>query len=182
MLTPRLLLSVALLLVVTLPESGFAQSVILRSALLSGGGQSSGPSVAIRAGFGEAFGSMPGAGTNVLRTGIWLQEISRATAVDNVPPVFAGQTSLGQNYPNPFNPRTSIPFSIAQADLHVRLKIYSVAGRLVRTLVDGPLPAGPQEVVWDGTDTHQHPVASGVYVYLLETPDFRAHSKLVLVR
>ena len=77
---------------------------------------------------------------------------------------------------------TSIPFSIAQADLHVRLKIYSVAGRLVRTLVDGPLPAGPQEVVWDGTDTHQHPVASGVYVYLLETPDFRAHSKLVLVR
>ena len=173
MLTPRLLLSVALLLVVTLPESGFAQSVILRSALLSGGGQSSGPSVAIRAGFGEAFGSMPGAGTNVLRTGIWLQEISRATAVDNVPPVFAGQTSLGQNYPNPFNPRTSIPFSIAQADLHVRLKIYSVAG---------PLPAGPQEVVWDGTDTHQHPVASGVYVYLLETPDFRAHSKLVLVR
>jgi hypothetical protein len=181
-LTLRLFFIVALLAAVSLPVTGFAQTVILRSALLSGGGQSNGASVTIRAGFGESFGSGTGEGTNVLRLGVWLPGAPRATAVDDAPPTFVLQTSLGQNYPNPFNPVTVIPFSIGQVELRVQLKIYSVAGRLVRTLVDGPLPAGPQEVVWDGTDPRQQAVASGVYFYLLETASFRAQNKLVLIK
>lgn len=136
----------------------------------------------IRAGFGEAFGSVPGAGTTMIRAGVWLGETSPATAVEDAPPIFDGHTSLGRNYPNPFNPSTVIPFSIGQPEPRVRIRIYSSAGRLVRTLVDGPLPAGPQEVVWDGADARQRAVASGVYIYLLETANFHAQDKLVLIK
>jgi hypothetical protein len=42
---------------------------------------------------------------------------------------------LGNCYPNPFNPTTTIEFSIKERS-HVSLKIYNVAGQLVKTLVD----------------------------------------------
>ena len=74
---------------------------------------------------------------------------------------------LQQNTPNPFNPRTVLRFSAAEAAT-VRLAIYDVHGRHVRTLVDGPMQAGQHEVVWDGTDSRGASVASGVYIYRLE--------------
>jgi hypothetical protein len=60
---------------------------------------------------------------------------------------------LEQNYPNPFNPSTTIRYSLAR-DGHVSLRVYDVAGRLVRTLVDDsqvPLEGG-FAVTWDGTN------------------------------
>ncbi|RKZ07883.1 hypothetical protein DRQ32_09650 [bacterium] len=178
----RMYLAAALLAATILPEAGFAQTSVLRAALVSGGGLSSGASVTLRASFGESTVSVPGVGNIVIRTGVWLPHAPVPTAIDGTPPAIIFPASLGQNYPNPFNPRTVIPFSITHAGQHVQLEIYNIAGRHVRTLVDGPLPAGPQEIVWDGTDAHQHAVASGVYVYLLQTSDFRARRKLVLVR
>ena len=177
----KIILSAVFLSAVLFSETSFAQNAVNRSAILSGGGLSVGTTISIRAGFGEAFGSAPGGGTNVLWSGVWLPPGFVASAVDDVP-IFLGQTTLLQNNPNPFNPQTVIPFLIGQAEGRVQLDIYNIAGRLVRTLVDGPLPAGPHKIIWDGTDMQHRAVASGVYVYMLETRSFHSRRKLVLVR
>ena len=64
----------------------------------------------------------------------------------------------------------------------MRLRLYDVHGRVVATLVDAPLAAGRHSVTWTGTDDRGRPVASGVYVSVLETPLGRALGKLSLVR
>jgi hypothetical protein len=74
--------------------------------------------------------------------------------------------SLKQNYPNPFNPSTKISFDIPVLST-VTLKIFNVIGQEVRTLVHGTLPAGRQELVWNGTDDAGRTLASGVYFYSL---------------
>jgi len=76
-----------------------------------------------------------------------------------VPQPGAGSWMLGQNYPNPFNPTTSIPVHLDAAG-HVRLAVYDLRGRLVRTLVDKTLVAGRHEIPFDGTG-----FASGAYHY-----------------
>ena len=47
----------------------------------------------------------------------------------------------------------------------MRLEIYNSTGRLVKTLVDRPLPAGEYEVGWDGSDVNGGHAASGIYYY-----------------
>jgi hypothetical protein len=74
--------------------------------------------------------------------------------------------SLKQNYPNPFNPSTEISFEIPVSST-VTLKIFNMIGQEVRTLVHGTLPAGTQDVTWNGTDDAGHALASGVYFYSL---------------
>jgi hypothetical protein len=89
--------------------------------------------------------------------------------------------SLHQNVPNPFNPRTTLRFSVPEASA-VRLAVYDVNGRMVRTLISGERAAGMHEVTWDGTDDVGRAVASGVYVYRLTTDADVAVRKMVLVR
>jgi Zn-dependent metalloprotease len=77
-------------------------------------------------------------------------------------------TGLAQNSPNPFNPTTKISFSLAEAG-PVRLAVYDARGRLVRELAKGAMAAGEQTVLWDGRDTAGQALASGIYLYRLET-------------
>ena len=65
--------------------------------------------------------------------------------------------------PNPFNPRTTIRYALQQSG-PVQLRIFDVAGRLVRDVRPGVLNAGPQSFVWNGTDDAGRTVSSGVYV------------------
>jgi PKD repeat protein len=66
-------------------------------------------------------------------------------------------------YPNPFNPATSIAYSTVREG-RVSVRIYSIDGRLVRTLVDNQYTsAGTHEVSWNGRDNQGHEVRSGVY-------------------
>jgi hypothetical protein len=67
-----------------------------------------------------------------------------------------------RNYPNPFNPSTVFAVRLS-APGKVLMQVFDVRGRLVRTLVDGVLPAGPRKVVWDGTDGRGRTTAAGVY-------------------
>jgi hypothetical protein len=83
-------------------------------------------------------------------------------------PAVPAVASLGPNRPNPFNPRTEIVFAIPEAG-QVSLRVYDAAGRLVRTLLDAVLPAGPGAVSWDGRDQAGRAVASGVYLCRLRT-------------
>jgi flagellar hook assembly protein FlgD len=64
----------------------------------------------------------------------------------------------------------------------VTAKVYSPAGRLVKTLVDTRLDAGDHVLPWDGTDGTGHRVASGVYFVRLVAGSNRASGKLVLLR
>jgi hypothetical protein len=88
---------------------------------------------------------------------------------------------LGWNRPNPFNPTTTIEYSI-EKDSPVHLCIYNVRGQLVQTLVSEYKPRGTYEVSWDATNNSGDPVASGVYWYKLETPDFTDAKKLTILR
>ncbi len=94
-----------------------------------------------------------------------------------VPGVFA----LRGNYPNPFNPSTTIRFDLPKAG-HVRLDIYDVAGRLVRTLIDGNRTASAQAEIWDGTDNGGRAVSSGVYYYRVRTETSSATAKMLLLK
>ena len=96
----------------------------------------------------------------------------------NVP----SKTALFQNRPNPFNPMTTISFDLANSG-HVSLKIYDVAGRLVRTLIDEKMTAGRNiQRVWDGMDHSGKRTSSGVYFYRLEAPNFSAVDKMVMMK
>jgi hypothetical protein len=91
-------------------------------------------------------------------------------------------TSLDQNYPNPFNPQTTIAFSLKE-NAHVSLKVYNVAGQLVRTLVNENRVAGVYtDVQWDGKSDNGSLVSSGVYFYKLVTKNFSMTKKMVLLK
>jgi hypothetical protein len=89
--------------------------------------------------------------------------------------------SLAQNFPNPFNPSTRIQFALPSKG-HVSLKIYNVAGQLVRTLQDGVMDAGSHELTWDGSNNLGKSVASGVYFYKINAGDYENRKKMVLLR
>lgn len=90
-------------------------------------------------------------------------------AVDRSPAPRAGEAALHPNVPNPFTSATEIRFALAETG-PVRLRIYDPAGRLVRTLVDAAMPAGPAPAVrWDGRDDAGRPVGAGLYLLKLES-------------
>jgi hypothetical protein len=88
---------------------------------------------------------------------------------------------LDPNYPNPFNPTTTIRFEIEMRQ-HVRLRIYDVSGRLVRTLVDRAVEPGANLVNWDGESQSGGEVSSGVYFAHIQTSSQVATRKMVLIR
>jgi hypothetical protein len=104
-----------------------------------------------------------------------------ATAVgDTSPRVY--RNVLRQNAPNPFNPQTEIAFELAKAG-RTTLRIYDARGRLVATVLDATLPAGPHRAAWNGTtDLTGRDVASGIYFYRLDGPGFRQSRRMVLTR
>jgi hypothetical protein len=83
--------------------------------------------------------------------------------------------------PNPFNPSTEIRYTLP-ARGHVKLALYDVRGRLVRTLVDGHMEAGPHAVEWLGRDNAGRQQASGVYLALFESGAVRMTRRLTLVQ
>lgn len=83
--------------------------------------------------------------------------------------------------PNPFNPSTTVSFAIPR-DGDVRLTVYDVNGRLVRTLVDDHVATGEHTVVWNGLDDAGRAAASGVYIVRLSTPTETASRRLTLLR
>ncbi|MFA6911480.1 MAG: T9SS type A sorting domain-containing protein, partial [Candidatus Cloacimonadaceae bacterium] len=75
--------------------------------------------------------------------------------------------ALHSNYPNPFNPSTTINFSLPKT-APVRLVIYNIRGQKVKELLNESLAGGNHNVVWNGRDDGNRPVASGVYFTRLE--------------
>ena len=94
------------------------------------------------------------------------------TDVVDIPAV----ATLGHCYPNPFNPTTTIPLNLGRGT-HVRLAVYDVRGRLVRTLQDGAMAAGDHLFTFNGDG-----LASGAYIARLDTPAGVHTQRLTLVK
>jgi hypothetical protein len=83
---------------------------------------------------------------------------------------------LNQNYPNPFNPSTTIAYGLMKSG-EVKLEVYNILGEKVATLVDGVQNTGTYQLTWRPEN-----LASGVYLYRLETAGFVQSRKLILIR
>jgi hypothetical protein len=70
---------------------------------------------------------------------------------------------LHNNYPNPFNPTTTIQYDLPKQSI-VTLKVYSLLGQEVATLVNDNQGAGYHQVVWTGQNNVGKQVASGIYI------------------
>jgi hypothetical protein len=88
---------------------------------------------------------------------------------------------LGQNYPNPFNPSTKIEYEIAQAS-NVKISIYDIAGQLVKELFNEQKNTGKYSIIWDGKDNLGNLLASGTYLYQIQTNDFVQSKKMILLK
>ncbi|NIW44733.1 MAG: T9SS type A sorting domain-containing protein [candidate division Zixibacteria bacterium] len=83
---------------------------------------------------------------------------------------------LHQNYPNPFNPTTTIRIDLPHA-AKVKLEIFNILGQRVAILLNEHKPAGHHEVKFDGRE-----FASGVYFYRIQTTEFTAIKKMLLMQ
>ncbi len=81
--------------------------------------------------------------------------------------IVANPVSLSQNYPNPILDQTTISLELDEA-MPVRLEILNLNGQVVRTLVDGVMKSGPQEISWNARDAKGGRVPAGVYFYRLQ--------------
>ena len=127
-------------------------------------------------------GSLGDAQPLILGNGVTEINIALTTGVepprpDNLPKAL----SLYPNYPNPFNPETRIRFGVPESG-RVRVAVYDLSGRLIRSLWDGPATAGFHSVTWDARDASGMQVPSGVYFYRVEGAREARTGKMVYLR
>ncbi|MEW5767243.1 MAG: S8 family serine peptidase [bacterium] len=106
--------------------------------------------------------------------------IAEAKTITQIPDI----TGLEQNYPNPVNPETFIPFHLSHR-AQVTIRIYDLSGQLIQTLDLGILEPGSylnrnRAAFWDGQDEAGNEVASGVYLYQLQTGPHISTRKLIV--
>ncbi len=104
---------------------------------------------------------------------------NEVSGIDSSP--IPNNTALKGNFPNPFNPSTTISYDLAISG-PVRLDIFETSGRLVRTLVNEEQGAGHQNVFWNGRDSNNRNLASGVYLYRLQTDEQVQSRRMTLLK
>jgi hypothetical protein len=125
-------------------------------------------------GYGNGYGSYSVIVSNI-RPNTPLVNVQEQKPASGLPKIF----SLSQNYPNPFNPMTSIGYTVPQGGIRhaVSVRIYDLLGREVATLVNEIKPAGTYTVMWNAAS-----MPSGIYFYRLQSDNFVATKKLVLIK
>ncbi len=112
---------------------------------------------------------------------VYLNQGSSSQADDDQTPNLPVRFKLAQNYPNPFNPSTVISYSLPTKS-EVTVSIYNVLGQQVRLLYCGVKPAGNHLVEWDGSDETGKSVATGVYLYRLQSGNHVEIKKMLLLK
>lgn len=108
--------------------------------------------------------------------------VDSTTGINDAPKGAIGSSfSLAQNYPNPFNPTTVIKYSISKT-VEVRLSVYDLLGQKIKTLINKNQNAGRYSVSWNGKDTYNNNVASGMYFYQLKAGRFLKTLKMLLIK
>ena len=113
----------------------------------------------------------------LVRTEFAVPTVVREAREDATPQHFG----LEQNFPNPFNSQTAIRYTLDRAQ-EIELKVYTLTGQHVATLISGHRSAGRHVLHWDGRDGQGRPLASGLYLYQLRAGSERQTRKLLLVR
>jgi hypothetical protein len=108
---------------------------------------------------------------------VYLVSDGVAETIDELPSSY----SLGQNYPNPFNPSTRIDYTIPKTG-NVKINIYDILGRNIKTLINEIQGKGKYSVRWNGDDNSGRRVSSGLYLYRMETEGFTSVKKLNLIK
>lgn len=90
-------------------------------------------------------------------------------------------TSINSIYPNPFNPDLTIDFSIL-APANISLKVYNSKGQHIKTLHSGPRDQGSHRLIWDGKDSQNAAVGSGIYYIVMDGTLLRDVKKAVLMK
>ncbi|MEA1972477.1 MAG: T9SS type A sorting domain-containing protein, partial [Candidatus Cloacimonadota bacterium] len=85
------------------------------------------------------------------------------------------------NYPNPFNPSTIISFNIHE-NSNVKLEIYNLIGQKVKTIEEGYLVKGNHSYTWNGKNSKDEVVSSGVYFYKISANNNSVQSKILLIK
>ncbi len=85
------------------------------------------------------------------------------------------------NYPNPFNPTTAIGFALKQSET-VSLVIYNIKGQKIKTLTNEKYGSGEHTIVWDGKDSDNNYVSSGIYLYKLNAGTYTKSKKMILMK
>jgi hypothetical protein len=98
--------------------------------------------------------------------------------VDETGPEFY---SLFQNYPNPFNFSTTIKYQLPKSGF-VRIDVYDILGRHVKTLVETRKNVGSFVTFWDGLDHVNIPVAAGVYFCRIKVGEYKSVFKMAFVK
>ena len=104
-----------------------------------------------------------------------LGEIITSTA-NNTDDILIGDSFLYQNHPNPFNYSTIIKYQIDD-NCSIKISIYDILGREVKTLVNEQQHPGSYTIKWDALN-----VSSGVYFYQLKTKDYINTKKMILLK
>ena len=91
---------------------------------------------------------------------------------------------LKQNYPNPFNPETKIEFGVPEGseNLRIRIEVYDILGKRVRSLTDKEYEPGYHSLIWDGRSDSNQELATGVYFLRLQNKSFVMTRKMLLMR
>jgi|GEM_PF-2858707 len=89
--------------------------------------------------------------------------------------------SLFQSYPNPFSVYTSIEFRLLNP-AQISLDIFDILGRKLKNLIEGSYKEGVYSLIWDGTDSFNHKVASGIYFYQLRASGKSETKKMIKVK
>ncbi len=107
--------------------------------------------------------------------------VCEGTVTTDTPSVQVANSVLRAAVPNPFNPSTELSFVLAREG-KVTLSVYSLRGRLVRTLINEQMTAGPHMLTWNGTDDAGQTVSSGSYLVRLVAPDRVQNRQITLVK
>jgi hypothetical protein len=89
--------------------------------------------------------------------------------------------AIHQNYPNPFNPVTTLRYDLPEQG-HVRITIYDMLGRDVKTLINEYQDPGYRSIIWDATNDYGKPVSAGMYLYQIQAGEYMEVRKMVLVK
>jgi Secretion system C-terminal sorting domain len=107
---------------------------------------------------------------------IYTAVINDLIGIKQISGIVPDNYKLYQNYPNPFNPTTNIKFDIPKSSL-VKVVVYDILGREVKTLVNEFKNAGSYKLDFDASN-----ISSGTYFYRIEAGDFVEIKKMVLIK
>ena len=114
---------------------------------------------------------------------MWIGAVhsSDVAAIDDYDVIFPNEVIIHNAYPNPFNPVTYLRYDLPQNEM-IKITIYDMMGRIVKTLVNSFQTAGYKTIQWNATDNKNEPISAGLYLYTIQAGEFRQTKKIVLLK